>query len=432
MLINDIIMDILYVLGTLLGLLYAYHVLYMIIGFFHKPKLFEKADKNRFAVLISARNEESVIRDLLNTINNQSYPAELIDIYVIADNCTDKTADIARECGAIVYERFNKEKVGKGYALETLYDYIFETRGNDYYDGYFVFDADNLLEPDFIEEMNKTFSAGYKVVTSYRNSKNFGSNWISAGYAIWFLREARYLNNSRMILGTGCAISGTGFLVHRDVINKTNGWKYFLLTEDIEFTIANLIKGEKVGYCHTAMLYDEQPEDFMQSWNQRLRWAKGMLQVFFKYGGKLVAGIFKGPHRVACYDLTMTILPLMIITIVTVLMNIVLIANDVVLGATTGDFTEIFRFVMTLAAGVGGGYMSMFLLALLVTVTEWKAINTTTFRKILYLFTFPIYMATYIPIGFVALFKNVEWTPIRHTVSTNLDALKEKGNTKKK
>ena len=116
--------------------------------------------------------------------------------------------------------------------------------------------------------MNKTFSKGYRIITSYRNSKNFGTNWISAGYSLWFLREAKFLNNARMMLGTSCAVSGTGFLVSSEVIRERGGWNYHLLTEDIEFTVDTVIRGETIGYCAGAMLYDEQPTRFDQSWNQ--------------------------------------------------------------------------------------------------------------------------------------------------------------------
>jgi cellulose synthase/poly-beta-1,6-N-acetylglucosamine synthase-like glycosyltransferase len=140
--------------------------------------------------------------------------------------------------------------------------------------------------------MNKVFSDGYDIITSYRNSKNYDSNWISAGYSLWFLRESKYLNYSRMLLDTSCAISGTGFCVSRSVIEKDGGWKYYLLTEDIEFTIDHVLKGYKIGFAPNAVLYDEQPTTFSQSWLQRLRWSKGFLQVWMKYGGRLIKGIF--------------------------------------------------------------------------------------------------------------------------------------------
>ena len=396
--------------GILFTVLYAYQVIYALIGLFCKPVVHEKSNRNRFAVIISARNESAVIENLLNSINGQTYPSELVDVYVIADNCTDNTAEIARNCGAIVYERFNKEKVGKGYAMDFLFDKIFASVGEEYYDGYFVFDADNLLEPDYIEQMNKTFSAGYKVVTSYRNSKNYGSNWISAGYALWFIREAKYVNNARMILNSSCAISGTGFLMHRDMLKKRGGWKYFLLTEDIEFSVASIIDGEKMGYCHKAVFYDEQPETFGQSWTQRLRWAKGFLQVFWHYGRKLIGGIFtnKG-NRLACYDMAITTMPVIILTMISIAIGGV----DIVLKAVAGD-ASLWQTVTGALGLFFGGYGTFFLMGLLTVITEWNYINTTSPRKIFYLFTFPIYMATWIPIGIVALFKKVEWKPIRH------------------
>lgn len=114
--------------------------------------------------------------------------------------------------------------------------------------------------------MNETFSDGYRIITSYRNSKNYGDNWISAGYALWFLREAKYLNNARYLLGTSCAVSGTGFMFSREILKSCGGWPFHLLVEDIEFTIHNIVSGEKVGYCPRAVLYDEQPTKFSQSW----------------------------------------------------------------------------------------------------------------------------------------------------------------------
>ncbi len=75
---------------------------------------------HRFAVLVAARNEEAVIGQLIESIQMQDYPSELVDVYVVADNCDDSTASVAREKGAFVYERFNKVHVGKGYAFSHM------------------------------------------------------------------------------------------------------------------------------------------------------------------------------------------------------------------------------------------------------------------------------------------------------------------------
>ncbi|NLB42779.1 MAG: glycosyltransferase, partial [Clostridiales bacterium] len=244
-----------YMIAVLFFICYSYQVLYIVVPFIKKNKTYEKTDLNQYAVLIAARNEEAVISQLIESIHNQTYPSELIKIFVVADNCTDDTAAIAKAAGAVVWERFNRNKIGKGYAIDFLLDRIGEAYPEKPFDGYFVFDADNLLDENYMWEMNKSFSDGNRIITSYRNSKNYGNNWISAGNSLWFLRECQYLSRSRMLLGTSCAVSGTGFLFHSDIIGKSDGWKFFLLTEDIEFSIHNVINGEKIAYCESAMLY---------------------------------------------------------------------------------------------------------------------------------------------------------------------------------
>ena len=236
------------VIAVVFSACYAYQLFFLAVPFAKKQEPHKPEVLHRFAVLICARNEEEVIPDLIHSIQGQTYDQRLITIFVMADNCTDATAEVARQAGAVVYTRFNKEKVGKGYALERLIEHIEE----DYpqtFDGFFVFDADNVLDCHFIEEMNRTYCDGYEVITSYRNSKNYGDNWISAGYALWFIRESRYLNNSRMLLGTSCAVSGTGFFFSRKVMESIHGWKFHLLTEDIEFSVDQIIKGQKIGFC---------------------------------------------------------------------------------------------------------------------------------------------------------------------------------------
>lgn len=210
--------------------------------------------------MIAARNEAAVIGNLIDSLKRQTYPAERIAIYVVADNCTDRTADVAHEHGAKVVRRFDRNRIGKGFALHYLLRRI-----KKQYDAYLVFDADNVVDPNYIREINKAFSDGYDIVTSYRNSKNYGDNWISAGYGLWFLREAQYLNRPRALLGASCGVSGTGFLFSRRILEQCGGRNFFLLTEDIEFTAHNIIGGEKIGYCPTAVFYDEQPTGFRPS-----------------------------------------------------------------------------------------------------------------------------------------------------------------------
>ena len=157
-------------------------------------------------------------------------------------------AAIARSAGATVYERFNNVQVGKGYALQTPAEHIRSRTTPPAFDGYIVFDADNILDPGYIAAMNRTFSQGYDIVTSYRNSKNYGDNWISAGYALWFLRESRYLNHARMPAGYQLRR-----LRHRLPLPAGPCWRRpapgpsILLTEDIQFSVHEILQGRKVG-----------------------------------------------------------------------------------------------------------------------------------------------------------------------------------------
>lgn len=408
-----------FIILLLFTLCYSYQIVFVIIRLFSGKKSFTAKTLHRYAILISARNEEAVIGELLASIRRQNYPQELIDVYVAADNCTDGTANAARAHHAIVYERFNNVQIGKGYALNFLFSRINARVGLRHYDGYLVFDADNVLDENYIAEMNKVFDNGYPIVTSYRNSKNYGSNWISAGYALWFLRESQYLNGARMQLGTSCAISGTGFLISSAIIEENHGWKHHLLTEDIEFSADSMIQGRVIGYCETAVLYDEQPVRFRESWNQRLRWAKGFYQVLKNYGARLVKGLFSG-RRFQCYDMLMTLAPATLLTLLTVLINGVISGVGILLDHPLWVEASL----KAIAGNLAGIYLSLFFFGLITTITEWKQIHCGSIKKLLYAFTFPIYIFTYIPIAIVALFKKVTWVPIHHTIVKNVQQIR--------
>ena len=400
-----------FIISVVFFVCYAYQFLYIPAVLWlrrRRAALPAAPASNHYAILICARNEAAVIGDLLASLRAQTYPRELLTVYVLADNCTDDTARIAREGGAVVYERFNRQQVGKGYALQTLLTHIARDVPAGY-DGYFVFDADNLLSPDYIEQMNRTFSAGHDIITSYRASKNYGDNWISAGYALWFLRESRYLNHARSLLGTSCAVSGTGFLFSRAVLEETGPWPFHLLTEDIEFSIHEILQGRKIAFCPDAVLYDEQPTTFRQSWRQRLRWSKGYLQVFQRYGTRLLGGVLRG--NFSCFDMSMAIMPAFVLSTVSIASNLAL----AIWGVWTGG--SILIALQSLGQMLLSMYLTLFVIGAITTVTERRHIHTGRARRVLYAFTFPLFMFTYLPISLATLFSKGEWKPIEHRVS---------------
>mgnify|MGYP000128648179 CR=1 FL=1 len=370
-------------------LAYFYQFVYLIrVAARGMVKLPPAKKLHRYAFFISAHNEEPVIGNLVRSILAQDYPRELMDVFVVCDACTDNTHEEAERAGAIVWDRNDLARRGKSWAMDYGFDRILNEYG-DKYEGFFVFDADNVLEENYIEEMNKVFSQGYGIVTSYRNSKNFGDNWISSGYALWFLRESQFLNHARFNLGTSCAVSGTGFLFSQKVLDDCGGWHFHLLTEDIEFSAASIIDGVRISYCPTAVLYDEQPATFRASWNQRLRWTKGFYQVFARYGGALVKGIFQR-HSFQCYDMLMVIAPATLLTLSSLLFN----GGCLLAGLVSGS-----PYVLESAAmGMGGCllsvYCSLLVFGAVTVLAEQRQIHCSKPRQLLYLLMFPVFIFT--------------------------------------
>jgi cellulose synthase/poly-beta-1,6-N-acetylglucosamine synthase-like glycosyltransferase len=404
-------------LGLVFFVLYAHQFFYLFVGL--KVARVKKTEFNnhRYGIIVSARNEELVIGYLIESIRKNDYPQDLVDILVVADNCTDKTAQICRDLGCRVYERNDLQKVGKGYAMHFIFDKIHnDPELKDKYEAYIVLDADNILSKNYITELNKVYDSGYKAITSYRNTKNFGKNWIGDGYGYWFLHEARSLNNPRMLLKTSCAISGTGFLIDAQVIKEYDNWCFFTLTEDIEFSAQYALSRRKIGYAHDAVLYDEQPTTFKQAWRQRERWSKGFYQVFGSKAGKLFKNMWS---NFSCWDILTGIFPaLMISTLMFIVYPICMI-----IGATTGNVSAVQM------AGQGLGFMvlmlyaSIFLYGLFVLMTEWKRIKMPWWKKIWRNFTFPLFMFTYLPIALSAAFRKVEWKPIYHNHPVSMSDL---------
>ena len=409
-----------FILGALFTVCFLYQGVFFLVGILcGEVRLPPAKRRHRYAFFIAAHNEEAVIANLVRSIKEQDYPSELIDIFVVADACTDDTARVAREAGAIVYERNDLARKGKSWVM----DYGFDRILNEYpgrYEAFFIFDADNLLSRDYVSIMNDAFDQGYLALTSYRNSKNYGSSWISSAYATWFLREARFLNNARMICGTSCAVSGSGFLVSAKIIEGMHGWDFHTLTEDIQFSTFCAIHGVRIGYA-PAEFYDEQPVTFAASWKQRMRWTKGFYQVFFTYGSQLVKS-FAILRRFAAYDLFMTVAPGNLLSLISVLVNVTfLIVGSLSHGFLATD-RELAMCFGSIAMTFGSMYLTFFVLGLLTTVFERRHIHCPSrLRVFANLFTFPLFMFTYIPITVAALFLKVDWVPTQHGVSVTLD-----------
>lgn len=364
-----------------------------------KPILEDK--ENRFMAVIPAHNEASVVRNLIDSLKKQNYPKDLYDIYVIADNCTDETADIAKKAGAIVYERFDEEHKTKGHALNWFLQQKIEEDAP--YDAFCVFDADNIVDENFIKNMNKKLCQGEDVVQGYRDIKNPTDSWVSAGYAIFYWTMNRFYHLARYNLGLSPLINGTGFMVKFDVI-KPNGWDTQTLTEDIEFSLKRIIAGKKLGWATDAIVYDEQPVGFKQSWSQRSRWTVGHIQCIEHYTKDLALAT-KEKKTLMNFDGFLYIIgsiPMFILTIVLLGINFIMYLGN---GITTVDLVmNILRYLIpTFLLPIGTALMIM-LLDKKPIKPMWKG-----------LLCYPLFLGSWLIINFKCLFKReTNWEKIEH------------------
>ena len=248
----------------------------------HRAKLPEKVECHRFAALIAARNEAQVIGNLIKSIRLSDYPADKIDIIVIADNCDDDTAGIAEKAGAIVYRRYNTAQIGKSYVLKFAFDKL--AGQGIAYDGYCVLDADNLVDREFFKYMNIALCEGSQVVQGFRDMKNPYDNWIAGNHSLFFWMENWFFDHARAVMGLSAIINGTGYMVSGDYIRQY-GYHMKTVTEDVEITVQSVINDAKVDWAPQAKVYDEQPLSVKQSMRQRERWVSGFIQnsaVYFR------------------------------------------------------------------------------------------------------------------------------------------------------
>jgi len=371
-----------------------------------KDKPFKYQKQHKFMAIIPAHNEAGIIKNLIESLKVQNYPNELLDIYVIADNCTDNTAEIARNSGAIVYERYDESKKTKGYAMQWFLNKIIQEDKD--YDAFCVFDADNIVMPDFIVNMNKKLCQGEEIVQGYRDIKNPTDTWITAGYTIFYWTMNRFYHLARYNVGLSPLINGTGFMVKMDLVRK-EGWETKTLTEDIEFSLKNIAKGRKLGWAVDAKVYDEQPLTFSQSWKQRSRWTVGHLQCVKYYTRDLLNGIIKN-KTLMNFDGFLYILgiPMMLITSFLLVVNFILYSS--------GEMTGIDLFL-----NYGKYLLSTFIMPILTAVLIMLLDKRPIKPMIKGLIFYPLFLGSWILINFKCLVKpTVKWEKINHVRDINI------------
>jgi cellulose synthase/poly-beta-1,6-N-acetylglucosamine synthase-like glycosyltransferase len=420
---EEIIRDTSRILTYIVYIITLYYLSISFFGLWRRKENKEVEPKKSFALVVAAHNEEIVIGDIIESLKKVEYPKELYDIFVIADNCTDKTALKARKKGAIVYERLNKAKRGKGYALEWMFDKIFKMKKK--YDAVAIFDADNLVHRNFLNEMNKKLCEGYKVVQGYLDTKNPEDTWITGSYSIAFWTCNRMFQLARSNVGLSGQLGGTGFCIDTEIL-KELGWGATCLTEDLEFTCKLVLHGYKVGWAHDAIIYDEKPLTLSQSWWQRKRWMQGFADVSSRYFLKLVKRSLLSFSFVALDCAFYSIQPIVIILIgisaISGFIQYIMKAFNIVSNFNTYIYS--FNMDLLTAAAIVFSILQ-FLYTPFILVLERKL----NFKIFLYYMIYPLYAITWFPISIQGIIdrNNKEWSHTVHTRSVKINDL-EKAN----
>ena len=370
-----------------------------LIKFKDKPLKVNK--KHKFMAILPAHNEAAVIGNLVDSLMKQDYDKDLLDIYVIADNCTDDTAKIAKEHGAIVLKRFDEEHKTKGHALNWFLQQKIQENAD--YDAFFVFDADNIVDKDFTKNMNKKLCQGEEVVQGYRDIKNPTDSWITAGYALFYWTMHRFYHLARYNVGLSPLLNGTGFMVKFDLIKDT-GWDTVTLTEDIEFSLKRIIKGKRLGWATDAIVYDEQPLTYKASWSQRSRWTVGHIQCMKTYTKDLAVAVKENKTLMNLDGLLYIVgsIPLFVATLVLLFSNfIIYLANSM---TTLELVINIMKYVLpTFFLPIATAALTMYL--------EKKPIKPML-KWFLY---YPLFIGSWLLINAKCIFKqDTTWEKIDH------------------
>lgn len=406
---------VLLVVGAIFSMHGCYFFVVGMCGVKKKKNAPETKATSKFALLIAARNEEEVIGNLVDSLRQQNYPKGYFDIYVAPNNCTDNTRGVAVEHGARI---FQPEGVitGKGQVLTQAVDMLLD-KGS--YDAICVFDADNLVHPDFLRRMNDARATGIKVAQGFRDSKNPNDTAVSTCYSVCYWILSKFYNAGRDALGLSALINGSGFMIDTSLLKRLGGWHTHTMTEDYEFSAQCLLAGEKVHYVPAAIIYDEQPQTFRQSWKQRRRWSTGSVQGMEIHLGSLMEqGIRQ--RRWVFIDLALTYMyPLIqLISVITTFASVALLTYRIFIL----DLMPLSLALSLAAAGVIGFFALCIILSYnMVKVYRKGRATDGAIRGALY---FGFFLITWVPINIISLFKKQKtWDPILHTKSATLSEM---------
>jgi cellulose synthase/poly-beta-1,6-N-acetylglucosamine synthase-like glycosyltransferase len=274
-----------------LALLVAYLLLLTIAAWFapRRTPARNQAPTHRFLFLLPAHNEERLLPGLLENVRQLEYPSSLYAVHVVADNCTDRTAAVARAGGAVVHERFDTTQIGKGYALQWLLQRIWAS--GEPHDAVIVLDADSVVSSNFLTIMDARMARGERAIQAYYAVRDPEQSW-SASLRSVALAALHYPRpQGRSVLGGSTGLKGNGMVFARDIAMQ-HPWPVSL-TEDIEYHMALIMAGERVMFAPDAVVWAEMPGTLAASHTQNVRWERGRMEMIRRYVPELLAAALR-------------------------------------------------------------------------------------------------------------------------------------------
>ena len=321
-------MDFAVTLATLIFVLSLWYYIFYFIIVLIQPKKFKDAkDYYKFAILIPARNESKVIENILQSISKFDYPKDKYDAFIIVESEDDPTVNIVKKYGYNVVVRKNLEnRRTKGFALDDAYHYIKDH--NLKFDAYLIFDADNVINSDYLIHMNNVKHQGYQVGVGYRSFTNATKNWICSTSATLFSFMNQFTSRGRSKVFEKATLTGTGYYIDSYIVDDAGGWIWDGMTEDVELTTYCYYHNVRMHYYPYAVYYDEQPEDAKTLHKQHVRWVWGFLanRKKFKKGGVVYKENSKIRRLFSIIEYNVSIYPFLIMTIVLLISAIVTFA----------------------------------------------------------------------------------------------------------
>ena len=323
-----------------------YYIGYFVISFKKNKAVPHSEKKTHFAILVPARNESNVIDHILFSLKRQRYDENFYDVWIIVQDENDPTIEIVKRYGKNFHTFIRPLPIGnrctKGYALQDCINYFYENNLN--YDAYMIFDADNVMEKDFLSKMNDLRQTGVQVGVGYRNFTNATQNWLTCCSATLFSYINNFTSKGRSILFKKATLSGTGYYIDADIIKDAGGWIFTGMTEDVEVTTYCYYHNVNMRYYPNAVYYDEQSSKLKIVHNQHIRWVWGYFgdRHFLKKREPNYKSVSEKRLQTAIYDWNVSIFPF-----------IALVATNLCLA--------IFTLVMTIVAAFKDhNYLSTF------------------------------------------------------------------------